>query len=257
MRLDYALYALSIIFSVITILLVLMQILGTDQFLYTLALIALSAVFLFVGFFAKPKTSQPTATPATINLPIIQEAVVEEQAVTSPPEAVLEASEVPVAPEAVEVESPVMEATEAEEVIPTETAADIPVEAPESTSELLQIKGISKKRAIKLNALGIITIRDLAKASPSDLAKKLKVSAKIVEDWLMQVSLTQVSGIGEKRATQLKEIGIILVDDLAGASAEDLASKLKVSAKVTAKWVTNAQEIIKNKEAKEPAPEKQ
>jgi predicted flap endonuclease-1-like 5' DNA nuclease len=251
MRLDYVLYALSIIFSVITIILVLMQILGTDQFLYTLALIAVSAVFLFVGFFAKPKTSQPAAIPTTINLPIVQEAAVEEQAFTSPePVAEAEATETSVAPEDVEVESPV---AEAEEIIPTMPVAEITLKAPESASELLQITGISKKRVPKLNAFGIVTLRDLAQASPSDLAKKLKVSTKIVEDWLMQVSLTQVSGIGEKRATQLKEIGIILVDDLAGASADDLASKLKVSAKVTAKWVTNAQELIKNKETRELA----
>jgi predicted flap endonuclease-1-like 5' DNA nuclease len=55
-------------------------------------------------------------------------------------------------------------------------------------------------------------------------------------------ALTEVSGIGEKRATQLKALGIINVDDL--ASVEDLAKSLKVSPKIVAKWVTRAKQLL-------------
>lgn len=55
--------------------------------------------------------------------------------------------------------------------------------------------------------------------------------------------LTEVKGIGEKRAAQLKTLGINSIEDLAKASAEDLAAKLKISPKITKKWIENAKEI--------------
>lgn len=59
------------------------------------------------------------------------------------------------------------------------------------------------------------------------------------------LELTQVKGIGEKRAAQLKTLGISNVNDLAKASAEDIAKKLQISPKITQKWIANAQELVK------------
>jgi predicted flap endonuclease-1-like 5' DNA nuclease len=59
------------------------------------------------------------------------------------------------------------------------------------------------------------------------------------------LELTQVKGIGEKRATQLKALGISSVDDLAKASAEDIAKKLQISPKITKKWIASAKELVK------------
>lgn len=55
--------------------------------------------------------------------------------------------------------------------------------------------------------------------------------------------LTEVKGIGEKRAAQLKALGINSIEDLAKASAKDLAAKLNISPKITNKWTENAKEI--------------
>lgn len=55
--------------------------------------------------------------------------------------------------------------------------------------------------------------------------------------------LTDVKGIGEKRASQLRALGILSVEDLAKESAKDLASKLKISPKITDKWIQNARDI--------------
>ncbi len=52
--------------------------------------------------------------------------------------------------------------------------------------------------------------------------------------------LTQVKGIGEKRAAQLKALGINSVDELANASPETIAEKLKISPKIVEKWVAGA-----------------
>jgi predicted flap endonuclease-1-like 5' DNA nuclease len=58
------------------------------------------------------------------------------------------------------------------------------------------------------------------------------------------IELTKVKGIGEKRAQQLRTLGISSVEDLAKASEKDLARKLKISSKITGKWIGNAKEIV-------------
>ena len=59
------------------------------------------------------------------------------------------------------------------------------------------------------------------------------------------VELTQVKGIGEKRATQLKALGINSVNELANASAKTVAKKLKISPKIVEKWISSAKELVK------------
>ena len=59
------------------------------------------------------------------------------------------------------------------------------------------------------------------------------------------IELTRVKGIGEKRATQLKAIGINGIDELAKASAEDIAKSLKISPKIVQKWIAGAKELAK------------
>jgi predicted flap endonuclease-1-like 5' DNA nuclease len=59
------------------------------------------------------------------------------------------------------------------------------------------------------------------------------------------MELTQVKGIGEKRATQLKALGINSVDELANASAETIAEKLEVSQKIVDKWIVAAKGLKK------------
>ena len=62
---------------------------------------------------------------------------------------------------------------------------------------------------------------------------------------MLTVELTKVKGIGEKRATQLKALGIGSVEELAKTTAEDLAAKLKISPKITGKWIENAKNLTK------------
>lgn len=58
-------------------------------------------------------------------------------------------------------------------------------------------------------------------------------------------ALTEVKGIGPKRAAQLNAQGINTVDDLSRASPEDLANSLAISPKITQKWVQGAKELQK------------
>jgi predicted flap endonuclease-1-like 5' DNA nuclease len=59
------------------------------------------------------------------------------------------------------------------------------------------------------------------------------------------LELTQVKGIKEKRAGQLKAVGISSVEDLAKASAKDLAAKLKISPKIVERWIEDARKLLK------------
>lgn len=59
------------------------------------------------------------------------------------------------------------------------------------------------------------------------------------------VELTQIKGIKDKRAAQLKMIGINNIDELAKASAKEIASKLQISPKIVEKWITGAKELAK------------
>jgi predicted flap endonuclease-1-like 5' DNA nuclease len=54
--------------------------------------------------------------------------------------------------------------------------------------------------------------------------------------------LTEVKGIGEKRATQLNALGINTVEELANAAPEEIAKSLKISPKIVAKWVYSAKQ---------------
>jgi predicted flap endonuclease-1-like 5' DNA nuclease len=58
------------------------------------------------------------------------------------------------------------------------------------------------------------------------------------------LELTAVKGIKEKRAEQLRALGISSVEELAKASAEDLAKKLKIAPYFTRQWIENAKETI-------------
>jgi predicted flap endonuclease-1-like 5' DNA nuclease len=60
----------------------------------------------------------------------------------------------------------------------------------------------------------------------------------------LKTALTEVKGIGPKRLEQLKSLGITSAEDLANASSEDLATKLKISPKITAKCVEDAKKLV-------------
>lgn len=57
--------------------------------------------------------------------------------------------------------------------------------------------------------------------------------------------LTKIKGIGPKRVEQLKALNINTIEELSNASARNLATRLKISPKITDKWITNAKELAK------------
>jgi len=91
------------------------------------------------------------------------------------------------------------------------------------------------------------TITETAKEEVKTVAQPqpLMVSPQppMVQLQTMAEELIKVKGIKEKRAAQLKTLGINSLEDLTKASAEDLAAKLQISPKITEKWIANAKEI--------------
>jgi predicted flap endonuclease-1-like 5' DNA nuclease len=100
------------------------------------------------------------------------------------------------------------------------------------------------------------TISETQLETPMEEPKKEKSEAPMEKPAMIQTAqetstfatstlkLTQVKGIGEKRATQLKALGINSVDDLTKASAKTVAKKLKISPKTVGKWVASAKELV-------------
>jgi len=60
----------------------------------------------------------------------------------------------------------------------------------------------------------------------------------------LPLEIAEVRGIGPKREGQLKAIGVQSIEDLTKASAEGLATKLKISPEVTGKWIEEAKRLM-------------
>ncbi|MEM3726506.1 MAG: helix-hairpin-helix domain-containing protein [Candidatus Bathyarchaeia archaeon] len=80
-------------------------------------------------------------------------------------------------------------------------------------------------------------------AVPAAVVETEEKKVEIIAETAPKMELTEVKGIGAKRAEQLKTMGISSVEELAKASAKDLAAKLKISPKITAKWIENAKKL--------------
>ncbi|MDH5793809.1 MAG: helix-hairpin-helix domain-containing protein [Candidatus Bathyarchaeota archaeon] len=101
-----------------------------------------------------------------------------------------------------------------------------------------------KPQAIRVEAPPQVPAPEMPTPSPvTEVMKEEKVET-VVEVAPQKMKLTKVKGIGEKRAEQLKALGISSVEDLAKASAEDLAEKLKISPKITGRWIENAKKLL-------------
>jgi predicted flap endonuclease-1-like 5' DNA nuclease len=81
--------------------------------------------------------------------------------------------------------------------------------------------------------------------TPPAAIPEIEIQAPPVDKPVAKLELTQIKGIGEKRAAQLLSNGVTSVVDLANCDATDLAKKLKISPKFVEKWVAAAKKKIK------------
>jgi large subunit ribosomal protein L15 len=107
----------------------------------------------------------------------------------------------------------------------------------------LSVDSFSKSAAKKIKmAEGSIlqTKESILQTSSTD--EKQEVSQVEVE-----VNLTDVKGIGQKRTKKLQEIGINSVKALAECKIEDISEKAGISEKIVSKWIKYANELLSAK----------
>ena len=164
MRLDYALYVLAALLLIITVVPFVASI-GVEttetKSVWVVATVVLGFLSIGLGYSQRPKTEAQACQPA---MPTSQGPMLQTQTATTM-ETPKEETEAP-------MEKPSMKEATA---IATSAAATI---------DLTQVKGIGGKRATQLKALGITSVNELANASAETIAKKLKVSPKIIDKWI-------------------------------------------------------------------------
>jgi predicted flap endonuclease-1-like 5' DNA nuclease len=154
MRLDYVLYALAIICFIVT---GAVAAYAATQQLWIVTTAVIGLAFIGIGYTQRPREEpqqamavSPPPPPPTLPTPKPAEIKTE----TKMPET--------------KVETP---------TIPT-----VQIEPP--SVGLLDVKGIKDKRALQLKAIGINSVEDLAKASPTELAAKLKIAPYFTGKWI-------------------------------------------------------------------------
>jgi len=166
MRLDYTLYILAAVLLIITVIPFVAPI-GVEttetKSLWVVSTVVLGLLSIGLGYSQRPKTEAQACQPSMTTAPEPQETMPQTQ------------------PTAVE-EAPKEETATPEKAATAKKAkAASPAAA---TMALTQVKGVGEKRATQLAALGINSVEDLSKASAAAVAKKLKVSPKIVDSWI-------------------------------------------------------------------------
>jgi len=212
MRLDFALYGITIVLFALAAIVFVLNPNGRD--VYTIAISILGILTAATGYVLRPRTetttqAQPTTPPQaapeqTQPQPVVAAPTVEPPKTETPTPQVETPPTTPPPPQPPETPaaSPTVETPKPPEPAPAPEApvltapppapqlsapTEVPVlsaTAPPVASDLTQIHGINAKRAEQLKAIGINSVADLSKASPEETAAKLQVSPKIVKMWI-------------------------------------------------------------------------
>ena len=125
--------------------------------------------------------------------------------------------------------------------------------------KLSEIIGLDEKHAKKLEKEGISSVEDLlplTKSQIKKLAKKIGVSATVLDTWQEHADLMRIDGVTPEIANALNLIGIDSVKEFANRNVKNTVSKLKElkkekpsilkkipTEKVVEKWVNGAKKL--------------
>ena len=98
-------------------------------------------------------------------------------------------------------------------------------------ARIINIEGIGKTFAEKLNAVGIKTTEGLLEACYSrkaraEMAERTGISEKLILEWVTLADLFRVKGVGEQFSDLLEEAGVDTVAELAQRNPENLYTKI-------------------------------
>jgi predicted flap endonuclease-1-like 5' DNA nuclease len=98
-------------------------------------------------------------------------------------------------------------------------------------SRIVEVEGIGKVYAEKLNGIGIKTTTDLLEhcgtaSGREEMAEKTGISEKLLLEWVNLSDLFRIKGVGEQFSDLLEESGVDTVVELAQRNPENLYSKM-------------------------------
>ena len=139
-------------------------------------------------------------------------------------------------PATTQTAAPTQQAVAAEQIQQTTVPV---VEAPKTETSIMEVPLQEANVAVEASKVDSSSIEVPIAVEP---ASSVGIAPKI---GLMEAKSTfsQIRGISAKRAEELKANGISTVQDLANASAEELASKLNVSPKIVKMWIGSAKKL--------------
>jgi predicted flap endonuclease-1-like 5' DNA nuclease len=123
--------------------------------------------------------------------------------------------------------------------------------------KVIEIEGVGKKYSGKLSRAGFPEVEDLVKLTVdelNELAKKTRISPKLIDKWQEQADLMKLKGVGPEFAEVLNKIGVDSVKELSRRNSASTLEKIKAFDKrrphVIRKLPTKAQVDAWIKEAK-------
>jgi predicted flap endonuclease-1-like 5' DNA nuclease len=229
MRLDYPLYGLALVLFALTVITLTLVSEQDARLTYAVSTAAVGLLAIGGGYFLRPKTT--VATPVQTASPTPQITAAEPTQQTAVP--VVENPSI----DAQIVEAPKIE-TSIVEVSPIQTT--LAVEAPK----------IEYPAVVSAVVVEAQPAAHVVEPTVDVSVEKAEISAPAVEtsqaaSATSKLAFTQIRGISEKRAEQLKANGINTIEELANASAVDLAVKLNVSPKIVKMWIGSAKKLSK------------
>jgi len=221
MRSDVILYVVAAIFFALSIISIILFS-GTERFIWIILNVALGIISIGSGYYLRPK---PTLTIKTIS-PATAESIT--PTTTVEPTSILEepvmTESIPQEPstnkEPIIEEAPIDETPNVESV-PDETSQTI--ETPETVEPIGETISSPQQE-------------------PTPIPTSTQDNKTPIQAEQEETPLTNVKGIGEKRAAQLNALGINTAKELAQTSIDDLAKNLNISPKIAAKLIEAAKQ---------------
>ena len=220
MRSDVILYVVAAIFFALSILSIILFP-DPERFIWIILNVVLGIISIGSGYYLRPKPKPTIKKISQIPIEqVTQSTTVESTSAIEDP--ITES--IPKEPTTIK-EPVVIDEAQIEETPPTES---VPVEITQTTETTTETTEPLKE-----------TITSPQQEPTLQITQDNKTPAQAEQE---ETPLTNIKGIGEKRAAQLNALGINTAKKLAQTSADDLAKSLKISPKIAAKLIEAAKQ---------------
>ena len=230
MRLDYPLYGLAIVLFALTVITFALVSEQEGRLTYAVLTAVVGLLSVGSGYFLRPKTT--VVAPVQTAPPTPQKAATEPAQQTA----------APVVEKPPHIDAQIVEAPKIETSIVDASAIQtaLAVDAPKVESSAVEAAVVAEAQPVAQVVdprADVPVVKEEISPPAVEMPQSASATAKL--------AFAQIRGISEKRAEQLKANGINTIEELANASAEDLAAKLNVSPKIVKMWIGSAKKLSK------------